>query len=179
MKRLREFFRWGKSKKDMDTQFSAVEADAFRNVMRHLVGSVTVITTENEGQLHGFTATAVCSVCATPPTILIVVNQSARTHPHIDRKGFYAVNILAQSQKGIAEHFATKGDNQFNGVDYTLSASGVPLINGAAAHIECEIVNRLAAGTHTIFMGRVIGTGTQPNSPLVYHDARYASVAHM
>lgn len=156
-----------------------VDAEAFRAVMRQLAGSVTVITTESDGQLHGFTATAVCSVCATPPTILIVVNKSARTHPHIDRRGVFAVNILAANQKGIAEHFATKGDNQFSLVDFTLSTRGVPLINDAAAHLECEIESRVEVATHTIFVGRVIGTDAECTAPLIYHDARYGQVAHL
>lgn len=158
---------------------SDVDSDTFRSVMRHLAGSVTVITTEGEGQLHGFTATAVCSVCATPPTILIVVNKSTRTHPHIDRKGFFAVNVLADSQKGIAEHFAGKAEDQFSSVDHVVTERGVPLINGATAQIECKIVDRISIGTHTIFVGRVIGTGLDAHSPLVYHDARYGQVAHI
>lgn len=156
-----------------------VDADAFRSVMRHLAGSVTVITTEDEGTLYGFTATAVCSVCASPPTILIVVNQSTRTHPHIDRKGCFAVNVLANVQKDIAEHFAGKSENQFASVNHVVTKNGVPLISGAAAHLECKIVEKISVGTHTIFVGRVIGTGTESSSPLVYHDARYGQVAHI
>ena len=154
-----------------------VDADAFRSVMRHLAGSVTVITTEGEGALHGFTATAVCSVCASPPTILIVVNQSTRTHPHIDRKGYFAVNVLADVQKDIAEHFAGKGEEQFNSVRHVVTKNGVPLISGAAAHLECRIIERISIGTHTIFVGRVVGTGAESRAPLVYHDARYGQVA--
>lgn len=161
------------------TSAGVVDVDAFRSVMRQLAGSVTVITTETDGVLHGFTATAVCSVCATPPTILIVVNKSARTHPHIDRRGMFAVNILAATQKGIAEHFATKGDDQFSNVDYSLTANGVPLINHAAAHLECEIESRNAVGTHTIFIARVIGTGTEAATPLIYQDARYGQITYI
>jgi len=156
-----------------------VDADSFRSVMRQLAGSVTVITTEGEGKLHGFTATAVCSVCATPPTILIVVNKSTRTHPHIDRKGYFGVNVLADSQKHIAEHFAGKGEDQFATVDHSVTSSGVPLINGASAQIECKIVEKMSVGTHTIFVGRVLGTGTEETPPLVYHDARYGQVTHI
>lgn len=156
-----------------------VDADAFRSVMRHLAGSVTVITTEGEGVLHGFTATAVCSVCASPPTILIVVNQSTRTHPHIDRKGYFAVNVLAHVQKDVAEHFAGKGEDQFSSVKHVVTKNGVPLISGAAAHLECKIVERIPVGTHTIFLGRVVGTGAESRAPLVYHDARYGQIAHI
>lgn len=158
---------------------SGVDANAFRSVMRQLAGSVTVITTEGDGVLHGFTATAVCSVCADPPTILIVVNKSTRTHPHIDRKGYFAVNVLAQSQKNVAEHFAGKGDDQFSSVSHTTTKNGVPLISGAAAHLECKIVERIAVGTHTIFIGCVVGTGAESCAPLVYHDARYGQIAHI
>src|SRR5579859_5617885 len=77
---------------------ASIDADTFRSVMRQVVGSVAVIATEGNGALHGFTGTAVCSVCVSPPMILIVVNKSARTHPHIDRKGVFAVNILADDQ---------------------------------------------------------------------------------
>lgn len=156
-----------------------VEADAFRSVMRQLVGSVTVITTEEGGTYYGFTATAVCSVCAAPPTILIVVNKSARTHPHIDRKGIFAINILANDQRDIAQHFAGKSDDQFSSVHYSITARGVPIIKSAAAYLECEIQNRIPIGTHTVFVGQVISTGVGDRTPLVYHDARYGLVAHI
>ncbi len=156
----------------------SVDADAFRSVMRQLVGSVTVITTEGSDQLHGFTATAVCSVCADPPTILIAVNQTARTHPHIDTKGAFAVNILSEDQRGLAEHFATKGENQFESVSYKLGLSGVPLLDSAAAHLECIVHQRIPIGTHTLFVGHVVGTGVERRSPLVYHNARYGMIEH-
>ncbi len=158
---------------------SAVDANAFRGVMRQLAGCVTVISTEDSGELYGFTATAVCSVCAEPPTILIAVNKTARTHPHIDRKGAYAVNILADGQKHIAEHFAGKSDKQFEDVDYSLGSHGIPLIKNAAAHLECEIQQRIPIGTHTVFVGRVIGTGVEICTPLIYHDAKYGLISHL
>lgn len=156
-----------------------VDADAFRSVMRQLAGCVTVITTEVDGALYGFTATAVCSVCATPPTILIAVNKTARTHPHIDKKGAYAVNILADDQKAIAEHFATKGDNQFATVPHFVNARGVPLIKGAAAQLHCEVQDRISIGTHTLFVAHVVGTGVEDSKPLIYHDAKYGVISHI
>jgi len=158
---------------------AAVDVDAFCAVMRQLASSVTVIATEADGALYGFTATAVCSVCATPPTLLIAVNKSARTHKHIDRKGAFVINILASDQKHIAERFSRKGDDQFNQVGYVLNDRGVPLIEGAAAHLECEIQDRISIGTHTVFVAQIVGTNIASDRPLIYHDARYGLVAHM
>lgn len=155
-----------------------VDADAFRSVMRQLAGAVTVITTEGKGKLHGFTATAVCSVCADPPTVLIAVNQTARTYPHIDKKGSFAINVLSEDQRGLAEHFATKSENQFDSVNFRLGEKGVPLLTSAAAHLECKVYKKIPIGTHTLFVGRVIGTGFERRSPLVYYNARYGLIEH-
>ncbi|MDH4981212.1 flavin reductase family protein [Hyphomicrobium sp. D-2] len=155
---------------------SSVDSDAFRSVMRQLAGCVTVITTEGDGKLHGFTATAVCSVCAEPPSVLIAVNQTARTHPHIDKKDAFAINILSEDQKPLADHFATKGDDQFDTVEYALGRTGVPLLDGAAAHLECEVYQKIPIGTHTLFVGRVINTGQERRAPLVYYNARYGLI---
>lgn len=154
-----------------------VDVDTFRGVMRKLAGSVTVITTEGQGSLHGFTATAVCSVCAEPPTILIVVNRSARTHPHIEKKGAFAVNILADHQVELANLFASKSSEQFAKVNHAVSPNGVPVIQGAAAFIECQIKEQYDVGTHTIFIGRVVDGGAAESMPLIYQDAGYARAA--
>ncbi|MGA0533713.1 flavin reductase family protein [Hansschlegelia sp. KR7-227] len=151
-----------------------VDGGTFREIMRKLAGSVTVITTEGQGALHGFTATAVCSVCAEPPTILIVVNRSARTHPHIDQKGAFAVNILADDQVDLANLFASKSNEQFATVRYVMTPSGVPVIKDAAAFIECRTAERVDVGTHTIFIGSVVSGGAASGAPLIYHDASYA-----
>jgi flavin reductase (DIM6/NTAB) family NADH-FMN oxidoreductase RutF len=87
--------------------------------MRQLATSVTVITTDFGGSSHGMTATAVCSVCADPPTILIVVSRSARTHPIIVESGIFVVNILARNQSALSDRFAGKIVDQFAGIDYT------------------------------------------------------------
>ena len=65
------------------------EADQFRSTMRKLAAGVTVITTSYQGALHGMTATAICSVSADPPTVLVAVNRTARTRPNIEGAGFF------------------------------------------------------------------------------------------
>lgn len=168
-----------KHRSSIDLSEACVDITSFRDVMRRLAGSVTVITTEDEGSLHGFTATAVCSVCAEPPTILIVVNRSARTHPHIKSKGAFAVNILADHQVELANLFATKSAEQFASVEHVITPRGVPIISGATASIECCVIDQMEVGTHTIFIGAVVGTYTCDGSPLIYHDANFVRAAAM
>ena len=144
--------------------------------MRRIASSVAVITTAYDGHLHGMTATAVTSVSAEPPRLLIVVNRSTRSHPLITASRIFVVNILADSQRGLGEHFARSGDNQFEGIAYDLGPSGSPIVREAAAHLECTLVSETDMGTHTIFVGQVVGGGVSGSNPLLYHDGAYKAV---
>lgn len=147
--------------------------EAFIKTMRALAGTVTVISTENEGTLYGFTATAVCSVCAEPPTLLIAVNRSARTHAHITRKSAFAVNILSEHQTDVAAHFSTKSEDQFSSVDYAISDRGIPILKDISAHLDCIVDEVHDVGTHSLFIGRVVETCATGEAPLMYHDAKF------
>jgi flavin reductase (DIM6/NTAB) family NADH-FMN oxidoreductase RutF len=149
----------------------------FRSIMRSMVAGVTVITTSHEGQLHGMTATAFSSVSAEPPTVLIVLNRSTRTHPLVSASRHFVVNLLSESQVELGKRFAGKIENQFDGIAHTLNDEGVPVINGAVASLECETINEMNVGTHTIFIGKVVRGGCSETAPLVYHDGSYKVVA--
>lgn len=155
---------------------NGIDADLFRSLMRRIASSVAVITTAHDGHLHGMTATAVTSVSAEPPRLLIVVNRSTRSHPLITASRIFVVNILADSQRSLGEHFARKGDNQFEGIAFDLGPSGSPIIRDAAAHLECTLVSETDMGTHTIFVGQVVGGGVSGSNPLLYHDGAYKAV---
>lgn len=151
-----------------------ISADQFRETMRSLAGCVTVISTESDGDLFGFTATAVCSVCAEPATLLIAVNRTARTHAHIARKSAFAVNILAEDQSEIAAHFSRKTDNQFADIEHRITPLGIPVLADVAAHLDCVVDQIYDVGTHSVFIGRVVDSGSSERSPLMYHDAKYS-----
>ena len=156
------------------------EADQFRSTMRKLTAGVTVITTSYQGALHGMTATAICSVSADPPTVLVVVNRTARTHPKIEGAGFFAVNILAKEQRSLADRFGRKLADQFEGVEYAHGERTTsPIMVGVAASLECELVKTVDVGTHTIFVGRVVHCCASESDPLAYCEGRYARVADL
>ena len=58
-----------------------IEATDFRDAMALLPTAVNVITTNGPSGTHGFTASAVCSVTDTPPTLLVCMNQVVAIKP--------------------------------------------------------------------------------------------------
>jgi len=155
----------------------SMDNGAFRSIMRTMVNGVTVITTSHEGHMHGMTATAFSSVSADPPTVLIVLNRSTRTHPLVSASRHFIVHLLSEDQIELGNRFAGKLDDQFDGISFTINEHGIPVIDGVVATLECETVNELSVGTHTIFIGRVLRGSRSQTMPLVYHDGSYKAVA--
>ena len=119
------------------------------------------------------TATAMTSVSVDPPTLLVVVNRTARTHPIISRSRRFAVNLLAGGQEEIARRFAAGIENQFEGIGHELHVAGVPIIAGAAATFVCVATDAIDVATHTIFVGEVEEVCHADVTPLVYYDGHY------
>jgi flavin reductase (DIM6/NTAB) family NADH-FMN oxidoreductase RutF len=160
----------------IDTALPVVTADAFRNVMGHFATGVTVITTVDEGRPLGTTANAISSLCLEPPMLVVCLNRESVTGRAIDRVGSFGVTILASEQGELARRFATKDDDKFAGVEVVRGAGGQPLLAGALAHLEGEVVEAVAAGTHTVFLARVVSAQGHAGAPLAYYRGRFADL---
>ena len=96
--------------------------------------------------------------------------------PMVSASGHFVVNLLAEDQAHLGNRFAGKLDNQFDGIGYTLSDRGAPIIDGAVATLECETVGATDFGTHTIFIGKVLKGTRSEVLPLLYHDGGYKGI---
>lgn len=150
-----------------------VMPDQFKAVMRRFAASVNVITSADSDVLNGMTATAVCSVTAEPPSVLIIVNRTNRSHPIIRSSQAFAVNVLSEEQKSLAQHFASRPSDPFASVEHSIGKTGCPIIKGADAFLECVVTQETEVGSHTIFVGQVVASGTFDERPLLYHAGQY------
>jgi flavin reductase len=152
---------------------AGVDESEFKAAMRCIASTVTVITSKSGAQSNGMTATAVCSVSAVPPCILVVINQTNRSHALIAEAGTFAVNVLSADQADLAQHFARKSDDPLRDVDSRAGVTGVPVLEGCAALLECVVQQRIEAETHTVFIGRVVATTQTDRLPLMYWNGKY------
>ena len=77
-----------------------------RDVLGSFVTGVTVITTRDaEGKMHGLTANSFSSVSLDPPLVLWSQATSAGSHSAFRDAGRFTINILAEHQHGLANHF--------------------------------------------------------------------------
>lgn len=154
-----------------------VDPDRVRLTMRGFASGVTIITARAGDEIHGMTATAVCSVSLAPPLLLVCVVKSARTHGLIAASGFFAVNLLHQGQRELADRFGGRHPHiadRFCGVAYRDEVSGAPILEDGLGYFDCQVVAAHDGGDHTIFIGRIEATGRSGTGrPLIYHQGDY------
>lgn len=146
----------------------------FKAVMRHFPTGVTVVTSLREGEPRGVTVSAFASVSADPPLVLICINREARSYLYISSSKVFCVNMLAGDQRHLAERFSGKlRERQFEGVEYEVDVTGAPVLRGTVAHLDCEVVEEHHAGSHSIFIGRVLSAKSRTGSPLGYYNGEF------
>jgi (E)-2-((N-methylformamido)methylene)succinate hydrolase len=147
---------------------------AFRHAMRRVPTGVTVVTTLKDGEPRGITVNAFASVSLDPPSLLICVNREARSYLFISSSRIFCVNVLAGDQRGLAEHFSGRvRERQFVDVDYTVDATGAPVLGGTIAHFDCELAHEYQVGSHSICIGRVLACSARSGSPLGYFNGGF------
>ncbi len=154
---------------------SPVPAGDYVGAIAQHVSSVTVITTRHEGQRYGLTATAVASVTADPPRLLICVNKSGQTHGMILAAARFCVNVLAEDQDSVAMVFAGMGGrdvDRFATGDWGVLATGAPVLQGASAVFDCRLVQAIDQSSHSILIGEVLATGQRTGADTLLYGAR-------
>lgn len=148
----------------------------FRNALSQFATGVTIVTTRLNDQIFlGLTASSFNSVSLTPPLVLWSLSQAASSLPYFTGNSHYVINILAGDQRALAERFARRIENRFEGVDYRLSHTGLPILEGVAAWFECHNRSRYPEGDHVIFVGEVERCEVSQKPALVFHNGAFAT----
>ena len=156
-----------------------IEATDFRNAMSSLTSAVSVVTTAGMSDRHGFTASAVCSVTDTPPTLLVCMNKTSRSHTHFVENKILTVNVLGAQHEHISNVFASKlsSEERFQHGVWTELETGCPVLEDALVNFDCEIDQIQEVGTHTILICRVVAIQqSEQEQSLVYFNRAYHQV---
>lgn len=156
-----------------------IEKTDFRDAMSLLSSAVSVVTTRGETGQFGFTASAVCSVTDTPPSLLVCMNRSASSHGHFVDNRILAVNVLGAQHQSIAQAFSSKLSpaERFAQGKWVSLITGSPVLNDALVSFDCEIEQMQTVGTHTIFICKVLAIHhNEQRDSLVYFNRTFYGI---
>jgi flavin reductase (DIM6/NTAB) family NADH-FMN oxidoreductase RutF len=147
---------------------------AFRRVLSRFPSGLVILTTEVEGKPYGLTCQAFSSVSLEPPLISAFLHVDSGSLWAVGEAKRFVISILADDQIELARIFAIKGADKFRNVDLVRSPSGLPVINGSLAWLECDLHDQFDAGDHKGVLGRVVAMGHERDiKPLVYWRGGY------
>ncbi|MER1987446.1 MAG: flavin reductase family protein [Solibacillus sp.] len=147
----------------------------FRDAMGKFATGVTVLLTENEGEIHGMTANGFMSVSLDPKLVVVSIGHKARFLEKVSQSGHYTVNILAEDQEHYSRHFAGRPDGE---VQFGRLAD-LPVLNEVVAQVACEVVAQHVEGDHTLFIGKVIDLKVTEKNPLLFYSGKYRKLEEL
>lgn len=163
-------------KKAVVEKQAAVDKKEYRDAMARLGSAVNIITTDGPGGRAGFTASAVCSVTDTPPTLLVCLNRSASVHAAFTQNQVLCVNTLADCHESLSNLFGGKTpmEQRFEAAEWARLATGSPILTDALVSFDCKVTQITSVGTHDILFCEAVALRRNDDSHgLVYFDRRY------
>jgi flavin reductase (DIM6/NTAB) family NADH-FMN oxidoreductase RutF len=150
-----------------------LDREAFFEVMASFPTGVAIVTTvADDGAPRGLTTTAVCSVSAKPPTILVCVDLGSRTLAALRATRAFVVNFMGEGRSELCLLFASKAEDKFARVTWQPTRAGLPVLHeDVLAWAECSTLHELEVGDHVLLVAQVDDGGVHPEleSPLMYY----------
>ena len=152
----------------------AVTSVELRRTVGEFATGVTVVTAlDGDRTPHGVTATSFASLSLEPPLVQWSLRNVAWSNQIFTGASVFAINVLTTEQEAVSRAFSSNVRDRFDGLETVAGIDGVPLIQHAAAWIECSLENTLLAGDHTIIIGRVLRTRAFNKEPLLHWRGKY------
>jgi flavin reductase (NADH) len=133
--------------------------EKFRSAMANLSAGVNVVTTDGAAGRAGITVSAVCSVTDTPPTMLVCINRSSRSHGVFEVNGRLCINVLGGQHEDVAMLFAgatgVSGAARFAAGVWDYTSADVPVLVGSAASVIGRIAEVTGQGSHSVMFVEV------------------------
>ena len=116
--------------------------DRFREAMSRLGAAVNIITSVGPNGDAGFTASAVCSVTDTPPTVIVCMNRNSRQYDLFKAAGVLCVNVLSHDDRALSPVFAGVGNlpmlERFSHTKWIRLETGCPALETAACRFGLQ-----------------------------------------
>ncbi len=135
---------------------------------------IYIVSSKEKAKLNGQIANTVFQTTSEPPTLAVCINKKNYTHEFITQSKVFSVSVLERDtdMKFIGKFGFKSGrdEDKFKGIDYKIGITGAPIVlENTLAFVEVEVINHLDVGTHTLFIGKVVGLeNLKSSTPLTY-----------
>ena len=152
--------------------------EAKKTLLRKIPHGLFICTVREGEEINGFTASWVTQGSFVPPLVVMAVRADGSSHGMIKRTNKFCLNVLRSDQKDLAAIFfkPQKGlGGRFESTVYNSGSQGLPILQDAVGGIECNVINSVEHGDHTVFVAEVISAVLHKDSnPLILSDTGWS-----
>ena len=167
----------------IEEKMQVVEAEDFKIAMRSCAAPVGILTHAGPAGRSGITITSFVSVSACPPRVLVCVNNTSQISGRICESEVFCVSLLSEKQLHLAEVFSGETgvprENRFLHGEWDCLSTGSPALTGALVNFDCRLHKMIPCATHSLMIGSVVSIQREEDSPLLYSNRAYSSVASL
>ena len=127
-------------------------------VSKGITHGVYIVTAKTEDRINGMTAAWISQVSMNPALLMVSIAPARFTYGLIKESGYFAINVLAEGQEGLAQSFGFRSGrkhDKFQNIPYFDAPNGSPVLNDAMAFFECKLTDAFTAGDHSLFIGSI------------------------
>jgi len=140
-----------------------------------------VVCSRKGDKLNGQIANTVFQITSEPPTVAVSINKTNLTHEFIKESRVFVASVLSQDTPlAFIGHFGFKSGrdmDKLKGINYKTGETQAPVItDNALAYLEARVIQEVDVGTHTIFIGELVGADVlkegEPMTYAYYHQVK-------
>jgi flavin reductase (DIM6/NTAB) family NADH-FMN oxidoreductase RutF len=140
-----------------------------------------VVSSRKGDRFNGQIANTVFQVTSEPPTVAVSINKQNLTHEFINNSKVFTASVLSKDTPlSFIGHFGFKSGREVDklkGINYKLGESKAPIVlDHSLAYLEAKVINQVDVGTHTIFIGELVGADilseAEPMTYAYYHQVK-------
>lgn len=136
--------------------------DKVKDALKMMPYGFYSITSCTSDDANAMVANWITQASFTPRLIAIGLQKTCYTHGLLEKGGSFAINIFAEEDSDAIMPFTkgrAKNPDKMKDAKYTQApVTGCPVLDGAAAYVECRVVQIVdVGGDHDIVVGEVVG----------------------
>jgi flavin reductase (DIM6/NTAB) family NADH-FMN oxidoreductase RutF len=161
------------------------ERDPIADALEMMVYGLYIVGSRKGDEVNGMMADWVMQVSFRPRLVLVALERDARTLENVRASGAFTVNMLGTEEadielarrfaqpyyaakvEGRPEEEAAKVYRKLEGIPYSRSRSGCPVLDQAVAWLECQVEQEVEAGDHVLVIGRVVDGDVRRYGPIL------------
>ena len=143
--------------------------------LREMNTGVYVVTTRAKDSVNGLTVSWATRVSSDPPLIGVAIDKRWYSHELLSAGTHFVIHVLADDQIHLARLFGSvsgRTHDKLKNIDLVEASSGLPVILGCKAWIECRKIGQFSIGDHTFFIGEAISSGSDVSKQKLAYDRK-------